>query len=157
MDAPKPFYMTRFGVAYLGDSLSLLRNVPDSSVDLVITSPPFALQGRKPYGNPSQEEYVDWFLPFSLEIKRVLKETGSFVLEIGNAYEKGRPVRSLYPFRLLLRLCDEVGFLLAHEFFWFNPARPPSPVEWVNKRKIRVKDLSAMFGGCLRMTIRKRM
>jgi len=53
---------------------------------------------------------------------------------------KGRPVRSLYNFRVVIRLCDELGFRLAEEFFWYNPAKLPSPIEWVNKRKVRVKD-----------------
>jgi site-specific DNA-methyltransferase (cytosine-N4-specific) len=105
-----------------------------------MTSPPFALQRQKAYGNEGQDTYVDWLLSFCADIKRVLKPTGSFVLDLGGAYEKGRPVRSLYNFRVLLRLCDELDFRLAEEFFWYNPARLPSPIEWVNKRKIRAKD-----------------
>jgi site-specific DNA-methyltransferase (cytosine-N4-specific) len=70
----------------------------------------------------------------------VLKPNGSFVLDLGGAYQSGRPVRSLYNFRIMLRLCDEYGFRLAEEFFWHNPAKLPSPIEWVNKRKIRAKD-----------------
>jgi site-specific DNA-methyltransferase (cytosine-N4-specific) len=62
------------------------------------------------------------------------------VLDLGGAYVKGRPVRSLYNYRVLLRLCDELNFRLAEEFFWHNPAKLPSPIEWVNKRKIRAKD-----------------
>jgi len=112
----------------------------DESINLVITSPPFALQRQKEYGNVGQEEYVDWLLSFTAEIKRVLKNDGSFVLDLGGAYCKGRPVRSLYNFRALIRLCDEQDWNLAEEFFWFNPAKLPSPIEWVNKRKIRVKD-----------------
>jgi site-specific DNA-methyltransferase (cytosine-N4-specific) len=133
-------YQTSFGRGYVGDSHDLLRQLPDSSVDLVITSPPFALQRQKKYGNEDQDKYVDWLLGFCTEVHRVLKSTGSFVLDLGGAYQKGRPVRSLYNFRVLLRLCDEYGFRLAEEFFWFNPAKLPSPIEWVNKRKIRAKD-----------------
>jgi site-specific DNA-methyltransferase (cytosine-N4-specific) len=112
----------------------------DETIDLVLTSPPFALQRQKEYGNRDESEYVDWLLSFTLEVKRVLKDTGSFVLDLGGAYLKGRPIRSLYNYRILLRLCDEQGWNLAEEFFWFNPAKLPSPIEWVNKRKIRVKD-----------------
>jgi site-specific DNA-methyltransferase (cytosine-N4-specific) len=137
---PAPLYVTRYGKAYLGDALQLLVCLPDHSVDLVITSPPFALQRKKEYSSPDQEEYVDWLLKFTVEVKRVLKDTGSFVLDLGGAYRKGRPVRSLYNYRILVRLCDEQGWNLAEEFFWFNPAKLPSPIEWVNKRKIRVKD-----------------
>ena len=133
-------YKTAFGHAYCGNALTLLKEVPTESVDLVITSPPFALQRQKEYGNLAQDEYVDWLLQFTLEVKRVIKDTGSFVIDLGGAYLKGRPVRSLHNYRLLLRLCDEQGWNLAEEFFWYNPAKLPSPIEWVNKRKIRVKD-----------------
>lgn len=136
----KALYETRLGKAYVGNALDLLKRVPGESVDLVVTSPPFALQRQKEYGNLDQSAYVDWLLTFTSEIKRVLKKTGSFVLDLGGAYQKGRPVRSLYNYRILIRLCDEQRWNLAEEFFWFNPSKLPSPIEWVNKRKIRVKD-----------------
>lgn len=135
-----PLYVTDFGAAYVGDALELLAELPDSSVNLIITSPPFALQRQKEYGNLIEDEYVDWLLSFEPQIKRVLRDDGSFVLDLGGAYQKGRPVRSLYNYKVLLRMCEERGWRLAEEFFWFNPAKLPSPVEWVNKRKIRVKD-----------------
>jgi DNA modification methylase len=137
---PAPLYVTHYGKAYLGDALELLECLSDCSVDLVITSPPFALQRKKEYGNRDQDEYGDWLLQFAAKVKRVVKDTGSFVLDLGGAYREGRPVRSLYNFRVLIRLCDELGWNLAEEFFWFNPSKLPSPIEWVNKRKIRVKD-----------------
>ncbi len=133
-------YYTGFGRAYVGDSKELLSSLDEGSVDLVITSPPFALQRKKEYGNKEQDEYVDWLIEYGRLIFRVLKETGSFVLDLGGAYKKGRPVRSLYNYRVLIRMCDDCGFDLAEEFFWHNPAKLPSPIEWVNKRKIRVKD-----------------
>jgi len=137
---PNPLYISRYGRAYQGDALDLLGCLPDDSIDLVLTSPPFALQRKKEYGNREQDEYVEWLLRFTMEAKRVLKDTGSFVLDLGGAYRKGRPVRSLYNYRVLIKLCDKQGWNLAEEFFWFNPAKLPSPIEWVNKRKIRVKD-----------------
>jgi len=137
---PEPLYTTHYGAAYVGDALELLQGLPDGSVDLVLTSPPFALQRQKEYGNVDQDEYVDWLLSFTIEIKRVLKSAGSFVLDLGGAYRRGRPVRSLYNYRVLIRMCDEQGWNLAEEFFWFNPSKLPSPIEWVNKRKIRAKD-----------------
>lgn len=137
---PPPMYRTRMGSAHVGDSRDLLRGLDADSVDLVITSPPFALQRQKSYGNEDQDAYVDWLLSFCGEVRRVLRPTGSFVLDLGGAYQRGRPVRSLYNYRVLIRVCDELGFRLAEEFFWHNPARLPSPIEWVNKRKIRVKD-----------------
>lgn len=133
-------YTTSLGAAYCGDSRELLGDLADDSVDLVITSPPFALQRKKEYGNESQEQYVDWLLEFGGLVYKKLKPEGSFVLDLGGAYQKGIPARSLHNFRVLIRMCDEVGFFLAEDFYWFNPSKLPSPIEWVNKRKLRAKD-----------------
>ena len=136
----KPAYTTPQGAAYIGDSLELLEELEDNSVNLVITSPPFALLRKKEYGNLDQAAYVDWFLKFGEIVHRKLKEDGSFVVDFGGSYMKGVPARSLYNFRVLLRMVDELGFFLAEDFYWFNPSKLPSPIEWVNKRKLSVKD-----------------
>lgn len=136
----KVAYKTSLGEAYFGDSRDLLRSMPDESIDLVITSPPFALLRKKEYGNKNQGEYVQWLSEFGILVYKKLKKTGSFVLDLGGAYEKGVPSRSLYNFRVLIHFCDEIGFNLAEEFYWHNPSKLPSPIEWVNKRKIRAKD-----------------
>ena len=136
----RPAYTTQLGAAYVGDSMHLLRELPDESVNLILTSPPFALQRQKDYGNLEQGEYVDWLLEFGRLAYQKLRRDASFVLDLGGAYQKGIPVRSLYQFRVLLRFCDELGFHLAQEFFWHNPSKLPSPIEWVNKRKLRAKD-----------------
>ncbi|HXQ73798.1 MAG TPA: site-specific DNA-methyltransferase [Pyrinomonadaceae bacterium] len=135
-----PAYFTQLGAAYCGDSRQLLTKIPDGSINLVLTSPPFALQRQKEYGNKSQDAYVDWLLEFARLVYNKLTKDGSFVLDLGGAYEQGVPVRSLYNFRVLIRLCDELGFRLAEDFYWFNPSKLPSPIEWVNKRKLRAKD-----------------
>lgn len=136
----KVLYSTEFGKAILGDSLDAMREMPSDSVDLVMTSPPYALHFKKEYGNADQKNYLNWFMPFAGEIFRILKPTGSFVLNIGGTWTPGAPVRSLYHMRLLLHLCDEIGFRFCQEFFWYNPAKMPAPAEWVNVRRIRVKD-----------------
>ena len=128
------------GTQLTGDSRELLALLPDESVDLIMTSPPFALLRQKSYGNEAQANYVAWLSSFGQAAYRVLKPTGSFVLDLGGAYERGKPIRSLYNFRVLIEFCDNLGYRLAEEFFWFNPAKLPSPIEWVNKRKIRAKD-----------------
>lgn len=124
----------------MGDSLDFLRSLPEESVDLVVTSPPFPLLRQKEYGNPSAEEYLDWFVPYATEMRRVLKPTGSLVLDLGGAWKPGLPVREIYQYELLVRLVRSEGFHLAQEFFWWNPARLPTPIEWVNVRRLRVKD-----------------
>jgi len=135
-----PVLKTNKGMIFNGDSLELIPQLEDESIDLVMTSPPFALQRQKEYGNKQQDEYVEWLAEFALKLIPKLKDTGSFVLDLGGAYQKGMPVRSLYNYKVLIKFCEELGYNLAEEFFWYNPAKLPSPIEWVNKRKIRVKD-----------------
>jgi site-specific DNA-methyltransferase (cytosine-N4-specific) len=136
----KPYYKTTLGSAHTGDSLKLMKFIPDNSINLVVTSPPFALTSKKEYGNENEDKYVNWFLDFSKEFKRIITEDGSFVVDLGTAYMPGLPVKSIYQYELLIRLCKEQGFYLAQEFFHYNPARLPAPAEWVNVRRIRVKD-----------------
>lgn len=136
----KAFHRTRYGEIVLGDSLELLADRKEKSVDLIVTSPPFGLVRKKDYGNVESHEYVDWFKPFGKEFKRVLKTSGSLVIDLGGAWIPGQPTRSLYHFELAIMLCRELGFYLAQEFFWWNPSKLPSPAEWVTVRRIRVKD-----------------
>ena len=136
----KPAYFSEKGAAYIGDSRELLRKLPDGSVNLIITSPPFALQRKKEYGNKEQHEYIDWLSEFAVLAHQKLRDDGSFVVDLGGAYKKGVPVRSLYNYRVPIRFCDDIGFFLAEDFYWYNPSKLPSPIEWVNKRKIRAKD-----------------
>ena len=134
------YYSKDYGNVYLGNTLELIKFIPDDSVNLILTSPPFALTRKKEYGNESAEKYIEWFLPFAREFKRVLAPDGSFVLDLGGAYLPGFPVRSIYQYELLVTLCKEVGFYLAQEFYHYNPSRLPTPAEWVTVRRIRVKD-----------------
>lgn len=134
------FFKTEFGRMYLGDALELMSVMEDHSVDLIMTSPPFGLVRKKDYGNVDADQYLDWFRPFAKEFRRVLKNSGSMVIDIGGSWIPGQPTRSLYHYELLIMLCKEFGFHLAQEFFWWNPSKLPTPAEWVNIRRIRVKD-----------------
>jgi site-specific DNA-methyltransferase (cytosine-N4-specific) len=124
----------------LGDSLEYMATLKAESIDLIITSPPFGLVRKKDYGNVESHEYIDWFRPFGEHFRRILKPSGSLVVDIGGAWIPGQPTRSLYHFELAITLCRELGFYLAQEFFWWNPSKLPSPAEWVTVRRIRVKD-----------------
>lgn len=137
---PRAYYKTELGAAYLGNSLDLLPLIETDSINLIVTSPPFALKRKKEYGNVDAHEYVDWFLPFAKEFWRILQSNGSFVVDIGGSWNPGLPTKTLYNFELLIRLCRDVGFHLAEDFYWLNPAKLPSPAEWVNVRRMRVKD-----------------
>ncbi len=134
----KPAYSTELGAAFAADALDLLRDLPDDCTDLVLTSPPFPLTRQKEYGNEPLERYIAWLMPFCHEIRRVLRPSGSFVLDLGGSWESGAPVRSLYHFEIALRLARD--FRLAQEFYWYNPSRLPTPAEWVTIHRVRVKD-----------------
>lgn len=132
---------TLYGKIIHADSLVYMReHIPNETVDLVMTSPPFALLRKKDYGNVEEDRYVDWFREFGQEFYRILKPSGSLVIDIGGSWIPGQPTRSLYHFELLIMLCRELHFHLAQEFYWWNPSKLPTPAEWVNVRRIRVKD-----------------
>lgn len=132
---------TSYGRIELCDSLDYMRDeIKDDSVDLIVTSPPFALLRKKDYGNVEEDKYVAWFKEFGLEFYRILKSSGSLIIDIGGSWIPSQPTRSLYHFELLIMLCREVGFHLAQEFYWWNPSKLPTPAEWVNVRRVRVKD-----------------
>ncbi|MDG6921028.1 MAG: site-specific DNA-methyltransferase [Nitrososphaerota archaeon] len=139
-----PYYHTVKGAAYLGDALQLLETVRDETIDLIVTSPPFALVFQKRYKLAPDfvdaQHYLDWFMPIAREFHRVLKKDGSLVLHLGGSWNPAYPTKSLYNFEVLTELCKNDYFSLAQDFYWFNPAKMPSPIEWTNVRRIRVKD-----------------
>ena len=110
----------------VGDCKEVMERMPAESIDLVLTSPPYA--DKRDYGTKNAsilpDEYVDWFMPKAQEIYRVLKPTGSFVLNISDKVVEG--YQHLYAFELVLKLCKEVGFHLVRDYIWYNPATPPN-------------------------------
>jgi DNA modification methylase len=138
---PTIFHETKHGMLLHGDSLGMLQHtLKPKSVNLIVTSPPFGLVRKKTYGNEDADRYLAWFRPFAEGFKRVLKDDGSLVIDIGGSWKQGTPTRSLYHFELLIMLAKEYGFHLCQEHFWWNPSKLPSPAEWVNIRRVRVKD-----------------
>jgi DNA modification methylase len=137
----EPVFETSLGQIYCADSSDLmLSSMSAESIDLIVTSPPFGLVRKKDYGNELADEYLDWFKKFAIGFRRILKSSGSLVIDIGGSWNKGQPSRSLYHFELLIMLCREFGFYLAQELYWWNPSKLPTPAEWVTVRRVRVKD-----------------
>ena len=138
-ETPTVYLRTRFGRIYHANSLEVMKRRKKASVDMIMTSPPFALTRKKDYGNEQGNAYLDWFRCFATQFHRILKEDGSLVIDLGGAWKPGFRAQ-LYHFKLLIMLCEEYGFHLAQEFYWWNPSKLPTPAEWVNVRRIRVKD-----------------
>lgn len=105
-----------------GDCLDVLKTFDDNSIDMFITSPPYADRRKNTYGGIPEEQYLEWFKPIAIEIKRTLKPTGSFFLNIKPHTDKGE--RSLYVFDLVLMLKRELGFKYVDEICWTKNAFP---------------------------------
>ena len=137
----KPCFSTNFGQMYCGDSLEVMPYLIQEGIraKLIMTSPPFALIKKKEYGNMDADDYIDWFMDFIPYFKQILEPTGSLVIDIGGSWIKGIPAKSIYQYKLLMKLCEN-GFYLAQEFYHYNPAKLPTPAEWVTIRRMRVKD-----------------
>lgn len=129
---------------YLGDAETLFHtkyfDKYAGKIQLIFTSPPFPLVRQKRYGNYSGQAYIDWLSGHAQTFRKLLKKNGSIVLEIGNSWEIGQPVMSTTVLRALLAFMEKGNFYLCQEFIWYNPARLPSPAQWVNVKRIRVKD-----------------
>lgn len=110
------------------------------SVQLLLTSPPFPLNRKKSYGNLQGEAYIQWLSAFGPLFRDCLAPTGSLVIEMGNAFETGSPTMSTLPYEALLALKRSGDFHLCQELVCFNPARLPSPAQWVTIERIRLKD-----------------
>jgi DNA modification methylase len=109
-------------------------------VDLIFTSPPFPLNRKKRYGNLQGDAYVQWLAGFADIFRKLLKPKGSVVIELGNAWEPGKPAMSTLALKALLELLDHGKFTLCQQLIWYNPARLPTPAQWVNVERIRLKD-----------------
>ena len=145
MNPPREFFATELGRSVLGRAEDVLVSPEFSSqltgqVDLIFTSPPFPLNRKKRYGNKQGEEYIAWLTGFAPLFRKMLKPKGSLVLELGNAWEPGRPVMSTLALKAFLSFLEIGEFVLCQQFIWYNPAKLPSPAQWVNIERIRVKD-----------------
>ncbi|MCU8487015.1 site-specific DNA-methyltransferase [Vibrio sp. PNB23_22_6] len=142
----KLFYSTELGKLYLGDSLQVLEeeelNQYRGKVNLIVTSPPFPLNNKKKYGNEIGEAYKEWFTKLTPIFNELLAEDGSLVIEIGNAWEPERPVQSTLHLECLFEMTKQEGsdLRLIQEFICYNPAKLPSPAQWVTVNRWRTVD-----------------
>ena len=113
---------------FCGDSAEVLKTLPDNTIDLIITSPPYADQRKSTYGGISTDQYVEWFLPISEQLLRVLKPTGTFILNIKEKVVNGE--RSTYVMELILAMRKQ-GWLWTEEFIWHK--KNSYPGKWPNR------------------------
>ena len=141
---PPVAYETRRGKMYHGSLEAFVESgLADrymGKVQLIFSSPPFPLNRKKKYGNLIGEEYINWLSSFASTFRRLLKPHGSIVMEVGNSWVSGKPVMSTLALETLLRFLKDGEFHLCQQFVCNNPARLPSPAQWVNVERIRVKD-----------------
>lgn len=136
-------YSTDLGKYYLGKCEDTINKLDlKKKVQLILTSPPFPLNNKKKYGNLNGEEYLNWFSNLAELFSSILTPNGSIVIEMGNTWEKNRPVQSLLHLNSLLNFVNNknAGLRLCQEFICYNPARLPSPAQWVTINRIRAID-----------------
>lgn len=137
-------YQTKNGMMIRGSAEEVLKSRLMSryrgKIQLIFTSPPFPLNRKKRYGNLKGDEYAEWLADFAPLFCEFLTEDGSIVIELGNAWEPGRPIMSTLALKALLGFMDRGGLHLCQQFIAYNKARLPSPAQWVNVERIRVKD-----------------
>jgi len=136
-------YNAENGSMHTGDCLDVLEKMRpelEGKVNLIFTSPPFPLNRAKKYGNMTGDQYLEWIANMAIFFKPFLSPNGSVVLELGNAWDSGLPTHSTLPMEALLEFKKRGNFHLCQEFIYYNPAKLPAPIEWVNKKRIRVKD-----------------
>ena len=139
-------HRTKLGKYYNGDSTHLLKGKLGKNltgkVQLILTSPPFPLNEKKSYGNLTGEVYKEWFVNLAKTFSDLLSEDGSIIIELGNSWEPGRPVQSLLHLESLIGFANnpDANLRLVQQFVCYNPARLPSPAQWVTVERIRLTD-----------------
>jgi site-specific DNA-methyltransferase (cytosine-N4-specific) len=145
---PKRIFRIKGGSVILGHCEDVLldpkfRKKYLGKIQLIFTSPPFPLNLKKKYGNFQGKTYLKWLRTFGPLFAEYLKPNGSVVMEIGNAWEKGSPTQSILPYQALLGFLQAGKFKLCQEITYYNPAKLPTPAQWVTIERIRLKDATS--------------
>jgi DNA modification methylase len=137
-------YKTPFGTCYNGSIEDFLQSKKATEfrgkINLIFTSPPFPLNRKKKYGNLQGKEYIEWLTRICNSLSECLAENGSLVIEVGNSWDAGNPTMSTLSLEALISIKQNAGLHLCQQFIWYNIAKLPSPIQWVNIERIRVKD-----------------
>jgi DNA modification methylase len=156
-DKPRTIYRGTRGSVILGRCETVLKDEAfrrkfQRRVKLIFTSPPFPLNQKKRYGNLQGQAYVDWLAAFAPIFEQYLTADGSVVMEIGNAWERGSPTQSILPYEALLGFLRAGEYKLCQEITYYNPAKLPTPAQWVTVERIRLKDATSKLWWMSRVT-----
>lgn len=136
-------YRTGLGTMYQSTVEAFLDAHGDAyagKVSLVFFSPPFPLNRKKKYGNLTGSEYLTWLGDLAPRLAKLLTKDGSLVVEVGNSWDAGSPTMSLLPLKALMAIAEKGDLKVCQQFICHNPARLPTPAQWVTIERIRVKD-----------------
>jgi site-specific DNA-methyltransferase (cytosine-N4-specific) len=137
-------YRTRYGEAFQSSVEDFCKSphakMLRGQVQLILTSPPFPLASPKKYGNQTGDQYRKWLEEIVVGLIPLLRPSGSLVIEIGNAWDRGTPTMSTIPLETLISIHRQSGLHICQQFIANNPNRLPSPVNYVNRERARVKD-----------------
>lgn len=136
---PVTVFLTPNGCALWGLAEEAASVIDHGSVRLLLTSPPYALNTKKQYGNLSGQEYVDWLCSIIERLMPVMQSNGSLLLNLGDAWVKNSPTVSLYQERTIIALQDRLGLHLCQRMLWHNPSALPVPTNYVGIERIRLK------------------
>lgn len=131
-------FATELGVMLWGEAEAVLPVVEDDSVDLFLSSLPYPDQRKAYEGQRPEADHLEWALALAERMRPKLSEDGSLVLNLAAPFERGRPAESTWLHRLVLRMVDEIGLTFCQTLYWHNPAKLPSPAEWVCIRRERL-------------------
>ncbi len=138
------YYKTDYGQMYISSIEDFMKSKEYSDltgkVQLILTSPPFPLNKKKEYGNLQGNEFKNWLAGLANGLTDMLTHDGSIVIEMGNGWEPNSPTFSTLPLESLLQFKEAAGLYLCQEFICYNPARLPSPAQWVTIERIRTID-----------------
>jgi DNA modification methylase len=136
-------YTTKLGQLHnctIEDYISSESSTMAGRVDLIFTSPPFPLINDKEYGNKQGQDYLQWLVHVFTGLSNLVKEDGSLVVEIGNAWNPSEPSMSLWTLKTLIAIAEQCNLTVCQQFVWENPNRLPGPAAWVTKNRFRLKD-----------------
>lgn len=131
-------FETPSGIALWASAEAVETRLDSSSVNLILTSPPYPLLRQKAYGNLDENAHLTWLIERAAAWKDLLADDGSLFLNTGDCWLPGTPTVSLYQEKLLLALVEDLGYHLAQRLYWENPSKLPAPAEWVTIRRIRL-------------------